>query len=425
MSALASAVGPVIGQGQASRLLTESEIDTILADGLREAGIDGQRVLFIIPDGTRTAPMPMLFKKLCGLCLPRVKNVDFLIALGTHIPMSEEAINKLVGVTAEQRRGEYAKVRIFNHEWQKPETFATLGHISEVEIGALTGGVLKHAVDVAANKMLLDYDRVIVCGPVFPHEVAGFSGGNKYFFPGVSGPQVIHLTHWIGALVTCYKVIGTKHTPIRAVFNKAASFIPTQKYCLAFVVKEGGLAGLYGGSPEDAWSAAADLSEQIHITRVEKPFKQVVSVMPPMYEDLWTAAKGMYKMEPVVADGGELIIYAPHLKEISFAHGEILDQIGYHVRDYFVKQWDKFKHYPWGVIAHSTHCRGNGEYENGVEKPRVTVTLATGILKERCEKVCLNYRDPNTMKLEDFAHREADGVLLVRKAGEMLYRLKD
>jgi hypothetical protein len=146
--------------------------------------------------------------------------------------------------------------------------------------------------------------------------------------------------------------------------------------------------------------------------------------MPEMYDDIWTAAKGMYKMEPVIAEGGEVIIYAPHIDEFSYTHGKVLDEIGYHVRDYFVKQWDRFKDYPWGVIAHSTHLRGIGTYEDGVEKPRIKVTLATRISRERCEQLNLDYLDPDTLNLDDWRNREDEGILLVPKAGEMLYRLK-
>ena len=127
---------------------------------------------------------------------------------------------------------------------------------------------------------------------------------------------------------------------------------------------------------------------------VDRPFKRVLSVMPTMYDDIWTAAKGMYKMEPAIADGGEVIIYAPHITEVSYTHGHLLDQVGYHVRDYFLKQWDAFKHVPGGVLAHSTHLRGIGTYENGVEKPRIKVTLATGIPEERCRRINLGYMDP-------------------------------
>jgi nickel-dependent lactate racemase len=144
-----------------------------------------------------------------------------------------------------------------------------------------------------------------------------------------------------------------------------------------------------------------------------------------MYDDIWTAGKCMYKMEPVVADGGTLIIYAPHIDEISYSHGRVLDEIGYHTRDYFVKQWDRFKGYPWGVVAHSTHVRGVGTYENGVENARVRVVLATKISEDRCRKVNLGYMDPDAVNPQDFANRESDGILMVPKAGEMLYRLRD
>jgi nickel-dependent lactate racemase len=270
----------------------------------------------------------------------------------------------------------------------------------------------------------LDHDVVIVCGPVFPHEVVGFSGGTKYFFPGIGGPEVINFTHWLGALITSYEVIGTKHTPVRAVIDRAAAFIPTRQWSFCPVVKGEGVCGLYAGEPQAAWSAAADLSAQVHVRYVDQPYRQVLAHMPRMYDDLWTGAKGMYKLEPVVAAGGEVIIYAPHISEISYTHGRLIDEIGYHVRDYFVKQWDRFKSYPWGVLAHSTHLRGIGTYEAGVERPRVQVTLATGIPPERCRQVCLGYRDPATVRVEDWQGQEAEGRLYVPHAGETLYRLK-
>jgi nickel-dependent lactate racemase len=145
--------------------------------------------------------------------------------------------------------------------------------------------------------------------------------------------------------------------------------------------------------------------------------------MPEQYDDLWTAAKGMYKVEPVIAEGGEVIIYAPHITEISFTHGELIDEVGYHVRDYFVKQWGRFKDYPWAVLAHSTHLRGIGTYEDGVEQPRIQVTLATGIPRERCEHVNLAYRDPDTIDAREWTQRQDGNLLVVPKAGERLYRL--
>ena len=281
-------------------------------------------------------------------------------------------------------------------------------------------------VDVSINRAVLDYDQLIIAGPVFPHEVVGFSGGNKYFFPGIGGPEVINFSHWLGAVITSYSVIGTKYTPVRRVIDRAASFIDRPKLCFAMVVKGDGLAGLYVGTPEEAYEAAADLSSKLHIKWVEKPYERVLAVMPKMYDDLWTAAKGMYKLEPAVADGGEVVIYAPHVEEVSYTHGHLLDEVGYHVRDYFLKQWDRFKDYPGGVLAHSTHLRGMGEYDaaTGVERPRVNVTLATRIPRERCERLSVGYLDPDTVNPEDWQGREDEGILYVPKAGEMLYRVK-
>jgi nickel-dependent lactate racemase len=392
-----------------------------MSEALDAWNLADQRVLVIVPDATRTAPIPLFFRLFRELLTGKATALDYLVALGTHQPMDDAALSRLVGVPVQDGRA--GQSRVFNHRWDLPETFITLGTIAEHETRNTSHGLLAQPVPVTINKRILDYDHLIVCGPVFPHEVVGFSGGNKYFFPGISGSEVINFTHWLGALITSMAVIGTKETPVRQMIDRAASFIPVPRSCFGLVVKGEGLAGLYAGSPEAAWSAAADLSSRLHIVYLDRPIQRVLSVMPEMYDDLWTAAKGMYKLEPAIADGGEVVIYAPHIDEISYTHGAIIDKVGYHVRDFFVKQWDRFQGYPWGVLAHSTHLRGAGTFENGVEKPRIRVTLATGIPEERCRQVNLAYLDSATVNPEEWANREDEGVLLVPKAGEMLYKL--
>lgn len=414
----------MIGKGSAETFLTKDDVRQVVIEAAQSAVFDGKRVLVIIPDGTRTMPMPLMFDLFEELIKPRVKALDFLVALGTHAAMTDAQLSKLIGrAVVNEKTGDTS---IFNHHWEKPENFVTLGSVPAKEIEQLTGGLMSKDVPVSLNKIILDYDQIVICGPVFPHEVVGFSGGNKYFFPGIGGSEIINFTHWLGAVITNYDVIGAGYTPVRAVIDRAASLIPRPAMCFALVVTHDGLAGLYFDTPQEAWKAAAALSAQKHIVYVDKPFKKVLSIMPEMYDDLWTAAKGMYKMEPAVADGGEVVIYSPHIDEVSYTHGKFLDEVGYHCRDYFMKQWDRFKQYPGGVLAHSTHVKGLGTYDpaTGIETPRITVTLATRIPEERCRRINLGYVDYKTINIEEWQGREAEGIKVVPRAGETLFRLK-
>ena len=413
--------GTVVGRGVADGYLSGEEIAVIAKAGLAQLPVDGKRVLVLIPDGTRTMPMPLMFETIERELGPRVAGLDYLVALGTHTPMSDAQLGKHIGQTV---TGGYAGTRrIYNHRWDDPATFVNLGTIPAHEVEELTGGRLHQNVPVALNRLLVEYDHVLICGPVFPHEVVGFSGGTKYLFPGVAAADIIHFTHWLGALITSYDVIGTADTPVRAVINRAASLLWTPLSLLALVVTHDGVAGMYCGDPHEAWRHAATLSARRHVVWVDRPYQRVLAVMPRMYDDLWTAAKGMYKIEPAVADGGEVVIYAPHVTEVSYVHGKLLDEVGYHCRDYFLRQWERFKDYPGGILAHSTHVKGLGTFDAScaLETPRIRVTLATGIPRERCDRINLGYMDPATVNPAEWQGRP--GWLVVARAGEMLYRV--
>lgn len=409
----------------AAGLVSAAQVAEVTSQSCPPAQYRGKRVLLIIPDGTRTAPVGLLFKTLHAQLSSVTKALDVMTALGTHQPMSEAAICLRLEISEAERRGEYRNVNFFNHEWDNPAALKQVGTIPAADISQLSDGLFSMDVPVEINRRVFDYDQVVIVGPVFPHEVVGFSGGNKYLFPGIGGPQILNFFHWLGAVVTNPRIIGTKWTPVRRVVDRAGAMVNVDKLCLAMVVAPNqDLVGLFAGTPEAAWDAASDLSARVHIVYKDRPFHTILSCAPPMYDELWTAGKCMYKLEPVLADDGELIIYAPHLSEICVSHGKHIEEVGYHCRDYFLKQWDRFQHYPWGVLAHSTHVRGIGTYENGVEKCRARVTLASKVPRATCERINLGYRDPATIRVEDFANREATGVLLVPKAGEMLYRLK-
>lgn len=414
----------VIGKGSAERNLCVEELRAIVTEAVESAHVDGKRVLIVIPDGTRTMPVPTMFSLFQEILRPRVKALDYLVALGTHALMTDAQLTKLVGQTVVNEMA--GDTHVLNHHWEKPDVFVHLGTIPASEIRELTHGMMAQDVPVGLNKLILDYDQIFICGPVFPHEVVGFSGGNKYFFPGIASPEIIHFTHWLGALITNFEVVGSGYTPVRAVIDRAASMIPRPAACFALVVTGGDIAGLYFGTAQEAWEAASKLSAKKHIVYVEKPFQRALSVMPEMYRDLWTAGKGMYKIEPVIADGGEVVIYNPRLTEISYSHGKLLREIGYHVRDYFLKQWDRFKDYPGGVLAHSTHVKGLGQYDatTWIETPRIRVTLATGIPEEVCRAINLGYLDPASIRIDEWRAQESEGVFVVPRAGEVLYRLQ-
>jgi nickel-dependent lactate racemase len=411
------------------RRLTEAEVDDLLSEALPSFNLDGLKILIVIPDGTRTAPIPMMFRLFDSVLGSRAERIDYLVALGTHPPMDDAALSRLMGT--EVVDGAAGKSKIFNHRWELPETFVTLGTIPADEVSAASDGGFSVDIPVRINRLVSradgpgPYDLVVVCGPVFPHEVAGFSGGTKYFFPGVAGPEIINITHWIGALVTSRRIIGVPDTPVRRMIDRAASMVRTPSLHVAMVMHGDGLHGCFVGDMEPTWRAAAGLSAELDIVWVDRPFRRVLSMVPEMYDDLWTGAKGMYKLEPAIADGGEVVIFAPHITEVSHVHGRWIDEVGYHVRDYFLAQWERFAHVPWGVLAHSTHLRGDGSYSDGVESARIRVTLATGIPEERCRRIGLGYLDPESVDPTDWEGREDAGICLVRRAGEMLYRLRE
>jgi nickel-dependent lactate racemase len=416
---------PTLSQtAPAGQYLTAEQARALLAQACPAKDYRDRKILLIVPDATRTCPLGMLFAGLFDQVGAVTKQFDVMIALGTHQPMSEEAICERLEISLEERLAKFASVRFFNHEWDNDAALRKIGDLTLADTRELTDGLLAMEVPVKINARVFDYDQLVICGPVFPHEVVGFSGGNKYLFPGVSGPEVLNFFHWLGAVVTNPMIIGNKWTPVRKVVDRVGQMVNVPKLCLCMVVDHAQLAGLFIGSPEGAGDQASELSKKLHIIYKDRPFHTVLSVLPKMYDELWVGGKGMYKLEPVVADGGELIIYAPHIHEISLTHGHLIRQIGYHCRDYFLKQWDQFKDIAWGTIAHSTHVRGIGKFEDGVEKCRVQVTLATSIPEDVCKEINLGYRDPATIDIESFADREDEGVLLVRKAGEMLYHLK-
>ena len=413
--------------GGSDGVLTDEQVRAFISEQLAAVDLDGRSVCVLVPDGTRSCPVPLLLGAVHEALHGRVSRLTVLVALGTHARMGDAALAQHLGYPLGQLEEHYPGVTVLNHTWWDPHTFVSVGRISAERLAELSEGRFRHqSVEVRLNRAVVEHDVTLVVGPVFPHEVVGFSGGNKYFFPGISSQEVINVSHWLGALITSAEIIGTRGiTPVRALIDEAVSLVPCVKLAFCVVVQAGSRAlhSVSFGEPRAAWAAAADVAAESHVRYLDAQVRRVLSIVPAMYHDIWTAAKGFYKVEPVVADGGQVVIYAPHVQEVAATHPEIYE-VGYHCRDYFVKQWDRFRVVPWGVLAHSTHLRGAGTYDEttGEEHLRVTVTLATGIPEDRVRAVNLDYLDP--AEVDPAAWAADPDTMVVPRAGEDLFRLR-
>jgi len=414
---------PAVAGGPA-RTLTDEEIEAFIADQLAAVDLDGRHVCVLVPDGTRTCPLPVILAAIQRALHGRTTRLSVLVALGTHAAMASTHLATHLGPALVETAERSIDTDIIQHAWWEPSTFIQLGTIDAERVAELSEGRLRRDIPIRINRAVVEAGLTLIVGPVFPHEVVGFSGGNKYLFPGVSGRELIDISHWLGALITSAQIIGTLgETPVRTLIDEAASMVPGERLALCVVTASGQrLHAATFGEPRSAWRAAAEISARTHIRYLDTPVRRVLSVLPKKYDDMWTGAKGFYKVEPVLADGGQVVIYAPHITEIATTHPAIAE-IGYHCRDYFVKQWDRFERYAWGDLAHSTHLRGAGTYDSASgEHPRVTVTLATGIPEDVVKGLNLDYLDPATVDPKKWA--SDPGTLVVPDAGEDLYRLQ-
>jgi len=351
--------------------------------------------------------------------------VDLMVALGTHQPLGREDLLRHLGLTEAECAVRAGCLRLRHHCWDDPSQLYAIGRLDAQRIGELTGGLMAEAVTLTINTAVRDCSRVIIIGPVFPHEIAGFSGGSKYLFPGISGPQITDFFHWLGAVIGNLRIIGRIDNPVRRVLDEAAAMMPVPVTAVSVVVSAGEVVHCSVGPLSRSWRPAAEESARRHIVRMPRRYRSVLACAPAMYDDLWTGGKCMYKCEPVVEDGGELVIYAPHVTSFSITHHRQIERAGYHLRDHFLQNMDRYADVSRAVLAYLTLVKGDGTCVDGVERPRIRVSVASGISRQACERVGIGYVDPASIRLEQWRGREDDGVLLVEKAGETLYLPRD
>jgi nickel-dependent lactate racemase len=406
-------------------VLSAADLRQIARDALRPIPA-GARVLAVIPDKTRDDNTDLLFpivsQELAGR---RVARLDALVAQGTHPPMTDAEKRVKIGAGAAELP---VPGEIFDHHWDRASELATVGRLTAAEVSTLTGGLMSADVPVQLNRRLAPgtYDYILVLGAVVPHEVAGFAGGAKYFFPGVAGPELTHLTHWLGALASIENVIGRIETPTRHVIEAAADRVTTP--VIGFTsVSTRDASGLHthalftGGLRETVRQAAA-VSAQVHIRYTGRRYRRVVALLDQHYDELWVGGKASYKLGGIIENGGELVIYAPHLTGISTTHGALIEKYGYapleQVRE-MVEGSDELRA-NLCVAAHLAHVSYAGRIgPDGRIEPRYRITLASAIPEEVCRRVKLGFADCGSIDIEA-ARRDPD-TLVVDNAGRDLY----
>lgn len=414
-----------IGRGAPEFDLSPDELREIVTQGLMEIA-PGARVLAILPDKTRDDNTDILFPAAANFLASRqVAAFDALIAQGTHVPMTEAEKLEKVGML----KGLVNVGNIFDHQWDSPDELVSLGELSAAQVNDLTGGLLNRAVPITLNKLLAPgvYDTILVFGATVPHEVAGFAGGGKYFFPGVAGPELTHNTHWLGALVTIEKTIGVIETPTRHMIEAAVDLIPAHIISLNSVCSrtaENRLQthGLFVGNIRQAFRQAANVSRQVHIKFTNRRYQRVVALLDDHYDEMWVGGKASYRTGAIIKPGGELIIYAPHLKHVSETHGKAIEKYGYHPLEKVIELVEEHEELRnnLAVAAHLAHVSyGSRTDESGNILPRYKITLATQLDEPTCQRINLGFLDHRTFRREDYENDPE--TLIVERAGRDLY----
>jgi nickel-dependent lactate racemase len=412
--------------------LGDEELEDVIRRAL-EPFSDLKRVLLIHPDYSRhdftDRLVPIAYNVLEGKGLVRL---DTLNASGTHRAMSQRELRDKLGLAG---RTLPHLGTLYNHVFDDPDQLVDVAELPADFVLEKTGH-LNMPMQVTANKLITDgYDLVIAVSGTVPHEAIGMSGGLKIFFPGISGPEVIALLHWAAVLVGIPKIIGTIENPARDIvtagarhyfgllgdtpavsFNMLYSELGERVQAKGFYVGEG-LDGFTG-----AHRKAAAASAQIHIVYIDEAKECVVQCLPEMYDEVWTAGKGSYKLQRpgVMAPGGEVILYAPHID--CFHSNATMDaeirRVGYHGTDWVVDFCNRHPEFNKNVAAHAINVRGPSDYRDGTESFAFDVTLATAIGEKECRAAGLGYRDPASLRSEDF---EGQGRLWISDGGKWLY----
>ncbi len=377
-----------------------------------------KRVLAIPPDYTRlnsfAGPITEMVNDYFGDRL-----TDVMPALGTHSPMTEEQIQSMFGTVPPE------KFRV--HDWRND--VVTVGEVPAEYLAGISEGRVSYTWPAQVNKMLLDpsFDLILSIGQVVPHEVIGMANYTKNIFVGVGGSEGINKSHFLGASYGMERIMGRAESPVRDVLEYSRThFIADLPivYILTVRAKDeetGELVtkGLYIGDDFECFKLASQLSLETNFIMVDREIRKcVVWLDPAEFKSTWLGNKAVYRTRMALADGAELVILAPALKE--FGEDGTIDGL---IRKYGYKGTprtleataaNKDLQDNLGASAHLIHGSSEGRF-------RITYCPGPGMTREEIESVGFEYGDLGEAMARYPAEKMKDGWNIMPDGEEVYY----
>lgn len=355
----------LFNRGGENESLSSNDLKTGILEALNKLGLR-KKVLAIPPDHTRLHSCAGELTKFVWEYYGS-KLTDILPALGTHSPMTTAELKMMFGNIPQH---------LFRvHNWRND--LITLGNVPAEYITEISEGKLNYSWPAQVNRLLTEggFDLILSIGQVVPHEVVGMANYNKNIFVGTGGREGINKSHFLGAVYGMERMMGRIDTPVRKVLNYAgknfASHLPiVYVQTVVALDKDGKLKvrGLFIGDDDECFIKAAELSQKVNFDVLDKPLKKmVVYLNPEEFKSTWLGNKAIYRTRMAIADGGELIILAPGLKQ--FGEDSNIDEL---IRKYgyvttpevlnFVEKNDDLKN-SLSAAAHLIHGSSEGRFK--------------------------------------------------------------
>jgi len=374
-------------KGSVSTDLSRDDLKEGLYSALDKLG-PKNKVIAVPPDITRYHSQAGMLTEFIGEYY-REKLTDVLPATGTHYPMSGEEIAMMYGKIPKN---------IFRvHDWRNGSI--TLGEVPSDFVSHVSGGAVNYSIPIQIDKMLVEggHDLILSVGQVVPHEVAGMANHNKNIFIGTGGKDAINRSHFLGAAYGLERIMGRADTPVKRVLNYGSEHFAKDLpivYVLTVIDKDETddfvVRGLFIGDDIECFDLAAALSLKVNFFMLDEPVKKVVVYLDPKeFKSTWLGNKAIYRTRMAIADGGELIIIAPALKEFGEDkdNDKIISKYGYtgiqNILDLVAKNEDLKE--DLGAAAHLIHGSSEG---------RFSITYCPGhITRQKIESVNFQFAD--------------------------------